>query len=279
MTIDISLEEEPSSTELTPELTEKAELLANRAVWANLPVITRRFESREEAAQMPLRKQLALDEDITIVCVGSPDDPADCVACCGTHPAVSGQVGLIKIYKTERYKGMFRIYFDAGENALNDYRRKHRLVDLLNRQYSASADDLPDKLRAQEERNRAVRERLHRLRRAAVLEKRKELEGQLSEGRIVTIGEYDGLEPDDLLQIGRPLAEEVPGLLVLIHRETLTLFFFSDGKRVDCGKLVRETAPIYGGRGGGSAAQARTILPKGEYLPVYLDLLEKHLRP
>ena len=65
--------------------------------------------------------QLALEENITIVCVGSLENPADCVACCGTHPSTSGQVGLIKIYKMENYKGMFRIYFDAGADALSDY--------------------------------------------------------------------------------------------------------------------------------------------------------------
>ena len=89
MTIDISLEDDPDSTILTPEILEKVETLANQAVWANLPVITQTFESREEAAALPMRKQLALEEDITIVCVGSLENPADCVACCGTHPSTS----------------------------------------------------------------------------------------------------------------------------------------------------------------------------------------------
>ncbi len=44
---------------------------------------------------MPLRKKLAFDEDISIVCVGSPENGEDCVACYGTHPASAGQVGLI----------------------------------------------------------------------------------------------------------------------------------------------------------------------------------------
>ena len=58
-----------------------------------------RFDTREEAEKMPLRKALAIDEEISIVCVGDIKNASDCVACCGTHPSSAGQVGLIKLYK------------------------------------------------------------------------------------------------------------------------------------------------------------------------------------
>lgn len=279
MTIDISLEEDPDCTVLTPEILQKVETLANQAVWANLPVSTRTFESREEAAALPMRKQLALEEDITIVCVGSLENPADCVACCGTHPSTSGQVGLIKIYKMENYKGMFRIYFDAGADALSDYQQKHQLVDQLNKRYSASTGDLMDKILAQEEKNKAVRTRLHHLRQVVIREKTEETAARLRDGQTLTVMEFEGLDLEDLTQLGRPLTEEIQGLLVLICREASTLLFFSNGKRVDCGKMVRETASIYNGKGGGNNTHARVILPKQENIDVYMDLLERHLRP
>lgn len=279
MTIDISLEENPECTILTPEILEKVETLANQAVWSNLPVTTRTFESREQAASLPMRKQLALEEDITIVCVGSEENPADCVACCGTHPSTSGQVGLIKIYKMENYKGMFRIYFDAGADAFSDYQQKHQLVDQLNKRYSASTGDLMDKILAQDEKNKAVRTRLHQLRQVMIREKAEETANRLRDGQTLTVMEFEGLDLEDLTQLGRPLTEEIQGLLVLICREASTLLFFSNGKKVDCGKLVRETASIYNGKGGGNATHARVILPKPENIHIYLDLLEKHLRP
>jgi len=94
MTIDISLEQNPDITSVTWDMALHAEAEANRIIWQNMPVTTRRFESKEAAAGIPLRKELAIEEDITIVCVGSQDNPRDCVACCGTHPNTSGQVGL-----------------------------------------------------------------------------------------------------------------------------------------------------------------------------------------
>ena len=87
MTIDISLETMPEFTTITWEMAKHAEECANEAIWQNQPVITRHFDTKKEAENLPLRKALALEKDITIVCVGSVENPADCVACCGTHPS------------------------------------------------------------------------------------------------------------------------------------------------------------------------------------------------
>ena len=61
MTIDISLEENPDYDTITWEMAKAAELETNRAIWENLPVITRRFDRREEAEHLPLRKKLTLE--------------------------------------------------------------------------------------------------------------------------------------------------------------------------------------------------------------------------
>ena len=127
-------------------------LEANKVIWSDAPVTVMHFDSREKAAGMPLRKALAFDEDISIVCVGSPNKASDCVACCGTHPSTAGQVGLIKIYKVEKYKSMFRIYFEAGRRALLNYDMKHSMLTELSDRYSSSIEDFPDKLRAQEQK-------------------------------------------------------------------------------------------------------------------------------
>ncbi|MCQ4637569.1 alanine--tRNA ligase-related protein [Anaerovorax odorimutans] len=285
MTIDISLEENPQIKEVTWEMAKQAELAANEVVWSDAPVTVRRFETREEAEKMPLRKALAIDEEISIVCVGDEKNAADCVACCGTHPAWAGQVGIIKLYKVEHYKGMFRIYFEAGKRALMDYDQKHDLITALGNRYSAGVDDLMDKIKSREEKTKAVKNELHVLRQSVIQERIEAIRSDLASAESgdapgregIFIYEYDDMKTDDLLNIGRPLIGEIPKLLLIVSPQDNTLLLFSDGG-IDCGKLVKENASIYNGKGGGNASSARAIFPKRDGLDTFIDLLEKHLR-
>lgn len=282
MTIDISLEEKPEFTEFTQDMIDHAELLANRAVWADAPVTVRHFQTQEEAACLPLRKKLAVEKDITIVCVGSPENPADCVACCGTHPKTAGAVGLIKIIKSESYKGMTRFHVKAGQPAFADYALKHRLVTRLCGQYSAEPEMLPDKMKTQDTKNGAVRKELYDLKKTLISQQADNIEDiyktelfQVSTP--IVIKRYDYLSIDDLQTLGRRVTMSVKGLLLLVAEQEHTVLLVSRGKP-DCGKLVRENASIYQGKGGGNDTLARAIFTKPDSLNTYLDLLEKHLR-
>ena len=55
MTVDISLEENPDFKTLTWEMAKHAELCTNEAIWSNAPVITRHFDTKQEAEHLPLR--------------------------------------------------------------------------------------------------------------------------------------------------------------------------------------------------------------------------------
>ena len=279
MTIDISLEEDPSITEITWDMAKHAELCTNEVIWSNAPVTVLRFETREEAEKMPLRKKLAIDEEISIVCVGDIRNAADCVACCGTHPATAGQVGLVKLYKVEKNKGMFRIYFEAGKRALLDYDMKHDLLTTLGNRYSAGVDDLLSKMDARREKDKAIKNELHILRQSVIESRVADIRKALSEadGSAILTYEFGDMKTDDLLNIGRPVMKEVKKLLLLISPQDNTLLLFSDGT-VNCGQLVKENASIYNGKGGGNATSARAIFPKREGLDTYIELLEKHLR-
>ena len=200
MTIDISLEEDPSITEITWEMAKRAELFANQVIWSDAPVTVRRFQTRQEAEQLPLRKALAIDEEISIVCVGDIRNAADCVACCGTHPSSAGQVGLVKIYKIEHYKGMFRIYFEAGKRALLDYDKKHDRITELGIHFSAGTDDLLDKVLAQEQRAKAVKDELNTLRQSAVASRAEEIRAVLRNGdESVVFRQYDDMKTGSTL--------------------------------------------------------------------------------
>ena len=287
MTIDISLEDEPTNPDRAkPELIDwetalHCERLANEVVWSNAPVSVFRFEKREDAEKMPLRKKLAFDEDISIVCVGSPDHAADCVACCGTHPSSAGQVGLIKLYKVEKYKEMFRVYFEAGARALADYDRKHDMLTKLSNSYSSSIEDFPDKIRGLEQRAADAKGELIQLKRAFTEIECAALDETLAaEDKKVVVHTLEHFSMDDAFNMAKSYMgkDRCRGKLILLYAKPSTSYILVSDGGIPCGPLVKEYANFYQGKGGGNDVSARAIFSNDENAALFADLLSKHLQ-
>lgn len=283
MTIDISLEGDQEGLLLTDDQIEAAEWEANRMVWANLPVKTRFFQTKSEAEHLPMRKQLTIEQDITLVSIGDTEDAAGCVACCGTHPQSTGEVGLIKIYKWEAYKGMTRITFDAGSRAFEIAMQDGKLVKQLAQKYSSDRVTLLSKMEHEEQKSTQTRQELYAIKQAYLAEKGAELVRLLhsskEEGNHVFVQEYPVLKADDLTALGTriqkdPLASLRFKLLVLISPSEQTVILASDGA-IDLGKLVKENAGVWKGKGGGRQDQARALFPTRQDLDCFIDYLQK----
>ena len=222
MTIDISLEAKPEFTAITWEMAKHAEECANEAIWQNQPVITRHFDTKKEAENLPLRKALALEKDITIVCVGSVENPADCVACCGTHPATAGQVGLIKIFKVEPNKGMFRIYFEAGKRAFLKYQQELDTLTALSNSLSAGTDDVLSKYPAQVEKNNEARSPLHFLKKEVIMREAADIAEALEKGE--NVRRYHILSLDDLTVLVREVSPYAKKVAFLVQERSCIVF-------------------------------------------------------
>ena len=277
MTADINLEKDPSFTEVTWEMAMEAEELVNLHIWQDLPVKAEEFFTGEEAAKMPLRKELAVDEDVRVVTIGNDDVIADCVACCGTHPTSTAQIGLLKIYKVEKNKGMFRIYFEAGKRAMEDYRAKHDILTALSNRYSTGIDELTDKIEKQEKRHEETKNTLNKLRNVLISQKTEEIKKELSAGVPFISRFYDEFTPEDIMKIGKHILQDIKGLVVAGDLNTNTLILFSDGTN-DCGKLVKDNAGVYNSKGGGRKDNARALFPDYDSMMLFTDALEKLLR-
>ena len=314
MTIDISLEEEPGDADaarpdkIDMELALDCERRANEVIWSDAPVTVYRFDERDEIGDMPLRKALAFDEDISIVCVGSPENASDCVACCGTHPSSAGQVGLIKIYKVENYKGMFRIYFEAGARALEDYDNKHRILTTMANDHSSSVDELADTIRAQEEKLASAKDALYHAKRALIRGETEVIEQLLGSqdsgsngadsaddsggsdgtdgsddssgpggaGYPILVHRLEDLSLDDAFELAKAFMGKVSKLLMLYAVSNTSFILVSSGEP-HCGDLVREYASFYKGKGGGNDISARAIFSSEEDAMLFADLIAKHL--
>ena len=280
MTIDIALEEEARADSLTWEMCLEAERLTNEVITADLPIITRHFDTFEEAAKEPMRKKLTIQRDITLVGIGKPEYDWGCVACCGTHPSATGQVGLVKIFKLEHNKGMYRIYFEAGRRAFEKYQQQFEALNTLCGKLSAGTDDVLDKFLSLQEKNKEVRNQLHFLKKDVLAKEAESILAELaaSAASVLPVRKYSLLTLDDLVSLSREIGPAVKKIYFLVHEPSHTVLLVSDGKKTDCGKLVKENASIYNGKGGGNQTIARAIFTKDEYVDTFIDLIEKHLR-
>ena len=259
ITIDIDL----GGRLLTGEELDLAERTVNEAIWADLPVTVTWFDDYESSLALPVRKQVPHDGRVSVVTVGDLNDPYDCIACCGTHPARSSEVGLLAIYKCEPNKGMNRIYFDCGKAALAKLSADSRLLTEAARRYSCSPADLIGRLDAEAENISALKARLAGM--TAYIkdaEKEKILEAVRSTGSSAYVYSSDILNADDLLKLGFSVINEIPGLfLIMRHPESHTCLLLSSSEEHRCGALVKANVKNFNGKGGGRDDNARAIFP------------------
>lgn len=91
------------------------ELEANRAVWRNIPLHIW-TPSPSELETVPYRTKRALPWPVRIVEVPG----YDICACCGTHVASTGEIGLIKIFSAIAFRGGTRMELACGQAALRE---------------------------------------------------------------------------------------------------------------------------------------------------------------
>ena len=79
------------------------------------------FPDAEELSTLPLRKRPTVTEHVRIVAMGD----FEMVACGGTHPSSTGQIGLVKIVSAAPARGKLRLSFVCGRRAVEDYRKNY----------------------------------------------------------------------------------------------------------------------------------------------------------
>ena len=128
--------------ELTPEQIHRLELLANEAIWKNLPV-TAWYPSPDELASLNYRSKIDLAAGVRLVRIGG----IDLCACCAPHVSGTAQVGLLKITDYRRYKGGMRLWIKCGGRALADYCMLHDQAGAISEEFSAPRDALIEPVR------------------------------------------------------------------------------------------------------------------------------------
>lgn len=112
---------------LTWEQLMEIEREANDAVYRNLPIEVT-YPTGEELGGIDYRSKKELKGQVRIVTVPG----VDVCACCGTHTARTGEIGVIKCFSMIHYKGGVRIEMASGMKALRHFEAEtDRTLELM----------------------------------------------------------------------------------------------------------------------------------------------------
>jgi alanyl-tRNA synthetase len=202
------------ATSISADQINTAENLANEVIWRNLPV-TARLVSQNEMDGVRVRRipgQLAT-EGLRVVSVGEFDQ----TACGGTHVAATGEIGLLKIIRTDKRGGQIRVEFRCGGRALSDYRLRNdttqRLTSLLNvgvSELDQSVSRLQNEIREMQRQRKAVVQQLLKTHAAELI-----AAAQTIDGVRVVILVSDLYDLNDLRVLAKQLTA-TPSVLALL---------------------------------------------------------------
>jgi alanyl-tRNA synthetase len=196
-------------------------------------------------------------EEVRVVTVG--DGSVSVELCGGCHVERTGDIGLLTIVSERGVAaGVRRIEAVTGRGAVERLQQRERIAEQLAGHYQAAFDQLPELLAKRDRRMAELEGEGRRLKHelasgdAGGGELRREVAGFTVLARRVP-----EMEPSDLRNLADTLRQKLGTGVVVLGME-------SDGKatllaavtddlvgRVNAGGLIRELAPIVGGRGGG----------------------------
>jgi alanyl-tRNA synthetase len=235
---------------------ESLEAEANGIVFENRPVMAR-FVPREELARLPLRKLPEVDGPIRIVQV----QDYDWSPCGGTHVRAAGEVGLIKIVRTERRGSETRVEFVCGGRALADYGVKNDLLLSLAARLSVGYWQLDETIARLEEEARSqrkaageAREQLLELRAASLAREASALDAF----SLVSLA-LEGESLEEVKHLALKLAKEhrCVALLGLVGEKGHLLFAAPPESPYDLRPILRRACEVIEGGGGGHPHMAQ----------------------
>ena len=231
--------------ELTKEQIQEVEILANEAIYKNLPIDCTIYQDQQIKDRM-YRSKLDLVGDIRLVTV--PE--YDVCACCGVHVQSTGEIGIIKCIASERHRGGVRMTLLCGKRALKDYEASKSIVLESAKMLSAKPERVVSHLaKLQEELNIAKQKAAYLTQ--VLLEYKSEAYLQTNEP-VVFVYEPD-LEGDSLRRFCLMLSEKTDRVILVVTGEEENLKYALGSSQKDIRPLNQLLTSQFLGKGGGKA--------------------------
>jgi alanyl-tRNA synthetase len=265
VTVDISI----GTDEVTADLVKDVENIANDYIFKDLNIITH-VVTPKDIDNFPLRKRPPASEVIRIVEI----EKTDFSPCCGTHVTKTGSIGAIKVIKTEKYKGLTRIYLKCGRRALEDFQNKTEIILELGKHLSVPENEILMRVKNEGQELKAVSRQLYEAK-----EKLSEYEALAiirEANSKVIIDNFEDKTFSDLQTLSKQLllkgdfitilASKIDKKLILAHNGNVDLNF---------GKILKEQLKAFNGRGGGSPSLAQAAFDTTENMDNFIKFLSE----
>ena len=229
---------------LSKEELREVEREANIAVCRNLK-ISATVPSPEELAKISYRSKKELLGDVRIVEI----EDYDRCACCAPHLKQTGEIGIIKVLDSIKYKGGVRVHFKCGFDALDDYNRKYDAVKEISNALSVKQDCVAEGFFKNEESYAECRARLSELRSELLSLKAASVEPADNN---LCLFETD-LEGDYLRRFALAVSEKCKGITAVFSGEDGAYNYVIVSRKLDLRAHSKEINTALSGRGGGSS--------------------------
>ncbi|WP_053366642.1 serine-tRNA(Ala) deacylase AlaX [Bacillus sp. FJAT-27245] len=247
----------------------EAEMLANHIVLENRPIETR-WVNKEDAEKLPLRKALAVEENIRLVII--PD--FDYNGCGGTHPCSTGEAGMIKILAIEKEKKKYRVTFVAGNRSFRQFSKKTEILARLTPLLNAPQEEMESAINTLLETKNALEKKLEEADERLIAFEAGQMRQNREHTNLPVTGLFENRPVQELQKLARAIVMEEDGtraVLVAKNGDKLQLVCAkSNDASGNMKEAVSSALPLINGRGGGNELFAQgggdaTITP-GELL-------------
>ncbi len=243
---------------LTENQLQSAEDLANAVIQADKMVtaVVRQADEQDGVRMRKLPKHMVTDGLRVVEIEGF-----DKTACGGTHVGRTGEIGLLKIIKTEKRGDKTRLEFRCGGRALSDYGDKHRVISAMAAEMNCRFPEVPELVNKLRDELKNTQTTLKELREQLVEYEAERLlkEAPRQNGYVLICASFDGRDAGELRLLASRLTagEGVVALLGTAGEKAQLIFARSADLTFNMGALLKAAVGQLGGRGGGQPAFAQ----------------------
>lgn len=254
------------NVEVTPEQIRQAEQFTNQQIQEN-HAVTAKWMTKEEAEKLTTRKfNEKLTGPIRIVHI----EGGDACTCCGTHPPMTGMVGLVKVFKAEKHKTGTRVHFLCGRLALQAIsERLDALTDASN-ELSIKDVEIADGVARLQEEIKGLKEQLHADEQELIAARVQKLLQETEEdeaGNLPFKIVSTSLTPAAAKDLAKQLAEQEKASVAIFYENKGRVNYIlalGTGAAGSCRTRIKAINEALNGRGGGRDEQAQGSAPAQE---------------